>query len=73
MPELHINGRSKYHNFFLEMSYVETSNANSPTLLVTERSRNSTTILSNTTNTVIPKIHTVELFSLLPAFALLWS
>lgn len=34
------------------MSYVETSNATSPTLLVTERSRNSTTILSNTTNTV---------------------
>lgn len=52
MPELHINGRSTYHNFFLEMSYVETSNANSPTLLVTERSRNSTTILSNITNTV---------------------
>lgn len=52
MPELHINGRSTYHNFFLEMSYVETSNATSPTLLVTERSRNSTTILSNTTNTV---------------------
>lgn len=38
--------------FFFEMSYVETSNATSPTLLVTERSRNSTTILSNTTNTV---------------------
>lgn len=52
MPELHINGRSTYHNFFFEMSYVETSNATSPTLLVTERSRNSTTILSNTTNTV---------------------
>lgn len=52
MPELHINGRFTYHNFFFEMSYVETSNATSPTLLVTERSRNSTTILSNTTNTV---------------------
>lgn len=52
MPGLHINGRSTYHNFFLEMSYVETSNATSPTLLVTERSRNSTTTLSNTTNTV---------------------
>lgn len=34
------------------MSYVGTSNATSPTLLVTERSRNSTTILSNITNTV---------------------
>lgn len=56
MPELHINGRSTYHNFFLEMSYVETSNAISPTLMVTQRSRNSTTTLSNTTNTVASEI-----------------
>lgn len=68
MPELHINGRSTFHNFFLEMCNVGTSNATSHTLLVKERSRNSTITLSNTTNTVASENSSCGIVSVIICF-----
>lgn len=52
MPELHINGRSTYHNFSLEKNANGASYDTSSSLLVTGLSQNSTIALSTTTNTM---------------------
>lgn len=52
MPELHINGRSTYHNFSLENNANGASYDTSSSFMVTGRSHNSTIALSTTTNTM---------------------
>lgn len=47
MPKFHINGLSTYHNSSQKMNDFEINNVTSSSLMVTERSQNSTTATSN--------------------------